>query len=160
VDDEVLVDTGRKDAVEEDGILEDTELLDDGKLDVLVDGDVEMPPVDTKLRLERGTGVGTAVESEDGVSDVSELAVLPRLLLATTLDVADSGDGELAGLDWVGFGVEGLEVEVPENVEVPGLVEDPWPEAVTRILDFSDIGVEVMKTTVSRLVDCGEFSDS
>jgi hypothetical protein len=160
VDDEVLLDTGRKDAIEENGILEDTELLDDGKLDVLVDGDVEMPLVDCKLRLERETGVDTAVESEDGVSDVAEVAVLPRLLLATTLDAADSGDGELAGLDCVGFGVEGLEVEVPENVEVPGLAEDPWPEAVARILDLSDVGVEVMKTTVSGLVDCGEFSDS
>jgi hypothetical protein len=37
VDDEVLVDTARIDVVEEDDILEDTEVLDDGKLAMLID---------------------------------------------------------------------------------------------------------------------------
>jgi hypothetical protein len=101
--------------------------------------------VDDKLRLERETGGDAAVELEDGLSDGSELVVLPRLLLATIVDVADC---------------VGLEVEILEELELPGLADGTGLEAVARVLEIPDSGVEVMKTTVSGLVDCGELSDS
>ena len=105
-----------------------------------------MLAADGKLRLDRELEMDTAMEPEDGVSDVSELVVLPRLVLATTVDVADC--------------VEGLEDELLEKLELPGPVKGNWLEAVARVLEFADSGVEVMKTIVSGLVDCGEFSDS
>jgi hypothetical protein len=160
VDDEVLVDTGRIDVVDEDDILEVTEVLGDVELEVLVDWDVSVVAIDVSLRLEEETGMVTAVEPEDVASNVPELVALLWLLLATTIAVVDTEDGELAGLGCVGFGVEELEVEIPGKVELPGLDDGTWLEPVVRVLEFAENVVEVMKTIVSGLVDCGEFSDS
>jgi hypothetical protein len=172
----VLPDPGEGVVVEEEEeeILEGLDVLEEGELAWLVDCDEEtevevvserllvdeeLAEVDVELLPEEDTAVVPVLElNTDGVCDNTALVVV--LPLVTDVETVEDLEAELERLDCVGFAVEELEGGVSDLLK--GLIVDDgaWSDSIVGALELAEAVVEVIKMSVSGLVDWGEFSDS
>jgi hypothetical protein len=183
-DDNVLLDPGEgvvvneeegEEEEEEEEILEGLDVLEDDELAWLVDCDEETDveevlerllvdeelaevDVDVELLLDDIAVVPVLELDTDDVCDNTALVVV--LPLVTDVETVEDLEAELERLDCVGFAVEELNAGVSDLVK--GLIVDDgaWADVIVGALELAEAVVEVIKMTVSGLVDCGGFSDS